>query len=141
MITLTSDLGGLILIFFDEDEEGVVREECSGPYLKMLIKLWPGDWIDQLKRMNRKVNEENGKQRVKVNVRYRKVRRFSSFEFWKNIGCLVSAPIFGLGGSRLWEKEEEQNLSGKKRKRRSIRAKVDLYGVCFLFYFLCSILF
>ena len=46
---------------FDEDEEGVVREECSGLYLKMLIKLWPGDWIDQLKRMNRKVDEENGK--------------------------------------------------------------------------------
>ena len=44
---------------------------------KMLIKLWPGDWIDQLKRMNQKVDEENGKQRVKGNVWYRKVRRFS----------------------------------------------------------------
>ena len=42
---------------FDEYEEGVVREECSGPYLKMLIKLWPGDWIYQLKRMNQKVDE------------------------------------------------------------------------------------
>ena len=40
----------------DEDEEGVVREECSEPYLNFLIKLWPGDWIDQSKRMNRKVN-------------------------------------------------------------------------------------
>ena len=38
-----------------------MREECSRPYLKMLIKLWPGDWIDQLKRMNQKVDEENGK--------------------------------------------------------------------------------
>ena len=50
-----------------------------------------------------------------------------SCEFWKNIGCLLSEPTFGLGGSRLWEKEEEQKLSGKKRKQRSIRAKVDLY--------------
>ena len=57
MITNTLDLGGLILIFFDEDKEGVVREECSGPYLNFLIKLWPGDWIDQLKRMNKKVDE------------------------------------------------------------------------------------
>ena len=57
-----------------------------------------------------------------------------SCEFWKNIGCLVSAPTFGLGGSRLWEKEEELKLSGNKRKRRSIRAKVDLYEVCFIFY-------
>ena len=89
----------------DEDEEGFGREECSGPYLKTSIKLWPGDLIDQLKRMNRKVDEENGKQRFKGNVWYRKVRRFSSCELWKNIGCLVSARTFGLGGSRLWEKE------------------------------------
>ena len=93
-----------------------MRDECSGPYLKMLIKLWPGYWIDQLKRMNRKVYEDNGKHRVKGNFWYRKVRRFSSSEFWKNIGYLVSAPTFGLGGTRLWEKEEEQKLSGKKRK-------------------------
>ena len=87
------------------------------------------------------MDEENGNQRVKGNVRYRKVRRFSSCEFWKNIGCLVSVPTFGLGGSRLWEKEEEQKLSGKKRNRRLIWAKVDLYEVCFLFYLLSSILF
>ena len=101
----------------------------------MSIKLWPGDWIDQLKRMNRKLDKENGKQRVKGNVRYWKFRCLSSCEFWKNIGCLVSAPTFGLGGSRLWEKEEEQKLSGKKSKRRSIRAKVDLYEVCFIFIY------
>ena len=77
-----------------------------------------------------KGGEENGKQRVKDNVRYRKVRRLSRCEFWKNIGCLVSSHTFGLGGSRLWEKEEEQKLSEKKRKRRSIWAKVDLYEVC-----------
>ena len=94
-----------------------------------------------VERMNRKVDEENGKQRVKGNVWYRKVRRFSSSEFWKNIGCLVSAPTFGIGGSRLWEKEEGKKPSGKKMKRRSIREKVDLYEVCFLFYLLSFILF
>ena len=58
-------LRGFDFNIFDEDDEGVVREECSGPYLKMLIKLWPGgDWIVQLKRMNQKVDEENGKQLV-----------------------------------------------------------------------------
>ena len=71
----------------------------------MLIKLWPGNRTNQLKRMNQKVDEDNGKALGKGNVRYRKVRRFSRNEFWKNIGCLVSAPTFGLGGSRLWEKE------------------------------------
>ena len=107
----------------------------------MLIKLWPGDWISQLKRMNLKVDEENGKSLNKGNVQYRKFCCLLSNEFWKNIGCLVSAPTFGLGGLRLWEKEEKQKLSGKKRKRRSIWAKVDLYEVCFLFYLLSSILF
>ena len=91
--------------------------------------------------MNGKVDKENGKHRFKGNFRYRKVCRFSSCEFWENIGCLVSAPTFGLGGLRMWEKEEGKKLSGKKRKRRSIRAKVDLYEVCFLFYLLSSILF
>ena len=41
---------------FDEGKEGVMREGCSEPYLKMLVKLWPGYWIDQLKRMNRNVD-------------------------------------------------------------------------------------
>ena len=45
-------LRGFDFNIFNEDEEGVVREECSVPYLKMLIKIWPGDWIDQSKRMN-----------------------------------------------------------------------------------------
>ena len=76
----------------------------------------------------------------KGNVWYRKFRRFSSNEFWKNVGCLVSAPTFGLGESRLWEKEEELKLSGKKRKRRSIWVKVDLYEVC-LSYFIYCLLF
>ena len=40
----------------------------------------------------------------------------------------------------MWEKEEELKLSGKKRKQRLIREKVDLYEVCFVFYLLSSIL-
>ena len=79
-----------------------MREGCSELYLIFLTKLWPGYWIDHLKRMNGKVYEENGKQLVKGNVWYLKVCRFSSCEFWKNIGCIVSAPTFGLGGSKLW---------------------------------------
>ena len=123
-------LRGFDLNIFNEDEEGVVREGCSETYLKMLIKIWPGYWISQLKRIHRKADEENGKALNKGNIRYRKVCRFSSSEFWKNIGCLVSAPTFGLGGSRLWDKKEDLKLSGNKRKRRSIQVKVDLYEVC-----------
>ena len=61
-----------------------------------------------------------------VKVRTRKVQQFSINEFWKNISCLISAPNFGLGGSKLWDKDEKQNIRGKKRKRNSIRLKVYL---------------
>ena len=72
-------LRGFDFNVFNEDEEGVVREGSSEfPYLLMLIKLWPGYWMNQLKRMNRKVDKENGKEFNKVNVRYQKVLRFSS---------------------------------------------------------------
>ena len=108
----------------------------------IIHKLWPGDWKTQLKRMNQKVDEENGKALGKRNGRYQNIRWFSSNEFWKNIGCLVSDPTFGLGGSKPWEKEEDIRTSGNNRKRRSTRIKVDLYEVCiskiiyrFLFYF------
>ena len=60
-----------------------------------------------------KANEENGKSLVMVNGRYQKVRRFSSNEFWENIGCLVSATNFDIVGSRMWEKGE-----GKKYKHK-----------------------
>ena len=54
--------------------------------------------------MNQKVDEYNGKALGKVNVRYQKVLRFSSNEFWKNVGGLILTPIFGLVDSRLWDK-------------------------------------
>ena len=84
----------------------------------MLIKLFLGYWISQLKRTNQKVDEENGKSLNKGNVRYQKVCRFPSNEFWKNIRCLVSAPTFGLWGSRLWDKEEDLKLNWKEEEEK-----------------------
>ena len=49
-------LRGFDFNYFDEDEEGVVREGSSDfPYLPMLINIFPGYWKNQLKRMNQKV--------------------------------------------------------------------------------------
>ena len=75
------------------------------------------------------------------NGRYRKFRRFSSNGFWKNIGCLVSSPIFGIGGSRMWDKEEDMNISENKRKKRSILIKVDLYEVCLSYIIYCLLFY
>ena len=74
-----------------------------------------------------KVEKENGKSSGMVSGRDRKVWQFLSNVFWKNIGCIVSDPTFGFGGSRMWDKEEVQNVSGNKRKRCSVREKVNLY--------------
>ena len=79
---------------------------------------------------------------VKGNVRYRKVRSlFRCDEFWMNVGCIVSAPTFGLGGLRLREKEEDLKLSGRKRNRRLIWVKVDLYEVCQSYFIYCLLFY
>ena len=65
------------------------------------MKLCPKDWNNQLERIRINMNEENGKSVGIVNEWARKVWRFPINEFLKNIGCLVSAFTFGIGGSRL----------------------------------------
>ena len=65
------------------------------------MKLWNEYWNEHLERMNMKVYEDNGKAVVMVKGRARKVWIFSINEFWKNSCCLISAPTFGLWGSRL----------------------------------------
>ena len=76
--------------FFDRNEKGVgVEGFYKFTYLLMLIKIWPGYWKTQSKRMNQKVDKDTGKALVIYNGQYKKVCWFSSNEFWKNIGCLV----------------------------------------------------
>ena len=64
-------LWGFDFNFFDKDEEGIVREGSSEfSYLLMLIRIWPSNWKTMLKRVNNKVDEDNGKALEKGNVRY-----------------------------------------------------------------------
>ena len=48
-----------------------------------------------------RVDEENRSSVEMVKGKARKFWRFSSNEFWKNIGCLVSGYTFSIGGSSL----------------------------------------
>ena len=68
--------------------------------------------------MNKRVDKENEIGVTQENGQFWKLQRFSRNKFWKNIECLLSAPTFGIGGSRLWEKYPR--ISGEKRKRSSI---------------------
>ena len=61
-----------------------------------------GDWWDQIDQMNKKVDEDNGRGGNQENGIFQKLWRLSTNKFWKKIGCLISAPIFGIGGSILW---------------------------------------
>ena len=93
--------------------------------------------------MNNNMEEENGIGGTQENGQFRKLQRFSSDKFWNNVGCLLSASIFGLEGSRIWEKDTK--ISGSKGKRSWIQSKVDLYEVCaslfqIVFVFIISIL-
>ena len=92
-------LRGFNFNVFGKDEEEVGREGLiEYLYLVMVMNIWTGYWNNQLKNMNMKVNENNGKFAGMMNGGYGKVFRFSSNEFWNNIGCLVSAHTFGIGG-------------------------------------------
>ena len=92
-------LQGFNFNLFDEKREGCVGEDVKElPYLLMIIKLWPGDWEDQLYRINKKVDEDNGRGGTQENGRFRNLWQFSRKKLWNNIGCLLSEITFGLGG-------------------------------------------
>ena len=92
-------LWGFDFNIFDEVEEGVLREGSSEfPYLIILIKLWPGDWISQLNRMNRKVDEENGKALNKGNVRYQTFVGYSAMNFGRTLVVSFQLLPLVLGG-------------------------------------------
>ena len=46
--------------------------------------------------MDMRVESDNGKANEILSTS--KVWRFSNNEYWKNIGCLILDPIFGVGG-------------------------------------------
>ena len=48
------------------------------------------------------MDEENGKEMGIGNGGYKNICRFLRNDFCKNIGCPVSDPTFGIGGSSMW---------------------------------------
>ena len=112
-------LRGFDYNLFDEEREGYVGGDVKQlSYLLMLMNLWNGDWQGQLYQMNKKVDEDNRRGGTQQNGPFWKLRQFSRNKLWKNVGCLLSAPTFDIGGSRLWKKDPE--IIRKKRKRSSI---------------------
>ena len=60
----------------------------------MLKNIYPRDWENKLEGTNMRVDEENGGAMGRRRIR--KVWRFLSNEYWKNIGFLILDPTFGI---------------------------------------------
>ena len=122
-----------------EEEEG--RGKLEGleryPYLKHLIKFWPGDWEKHME----KIEVVTMKNRVTLNGGgKRQIKKFTRQEFWKCIVCILLAVTYGKKGRKLWS--EVSNGFGKYDNltlRRDVRGTTKLHKVCSLssFVHLC----
>ena len=81
-------LCGFDYSLFEDKGGGGKQEGLDGyPYLKHLIKLWPGNWEKQMEKMNEAVCMNN---RVTLNGGgKRQVKKSTRQEFWKCIGCIL----------------------------------------------------
>ena len=87
-------LRGFDYKLFEEEEGRGTREGLNGyPCLKHLIQLWPGYWVKKMAKINEAVGIKNhvtmdgGGKRL--------VCPFKRQEFWKCIGCILSAVTYG----------------------------------------------
>ena len=103
------------------------------PYLKHLIKLWPGDWVRHMEKMNEAVCMKN---RVSSNGGgKRQVKKFKRQEFWKCIGCILLAVTYGKKERKLWsEVPKGFGKYGNLTLRRDVRGTTNLYKVCCAHY-------
>ena len=101
------------------------------PCLKHLVQLWPGNWVNQMGKMNEAVGMEN---RVTMNGGGKRlVRPFKSQEFWKYIGCIISEDIYGKKGHTLWSEIPKSFVMMENPKlRRDVRGNTDLCKGMFL---------
>lgn len=78
-------------------------------FLKLLIKLWPGNWQKQLQSMNVRVREENEKSKAqsRANRRAKLVREITEQEFWIWWGIFTAARVHGRKGN-LWDRYEPE---------------------------------
>ena len=115
---------------FEEKKGGGKRKGLDGyTYLKHLIRLWPGDWEKQKEKMNEAVSMKN---HVTLNGGgKRQVKKFIRKEFWKCIGCILSAVTYGKKGRNLWcEVSKGVGKYDNQTLRRDVCGTTDLHKVC-----------
>ena len=91
----------------------------------------------RLGKKNEKINEAVCmKNRVTLNGGgKRQVKKFTSQEFWKCIGCILSAVTYGKKGRKIWS--EVSKVFGKYDNltlRRDVCGTTNLHKVCCAHY-------
>jgi hypothetical protein len=95
---------GLIGFNFEKFRDSLL-EENSTPYLDLLIKLWPGDWEEQLAQLNTEIEKANRSSD-------KSIRLVTKFEWWRFIGIIISAAPLGKGGVHLWGSQRRKTKNG-----------------------------
>jgi hypothetical protein len=91
---------------FDAAKLDIENDEYDFPFLKLLIYLWPGDWRDQLRNLNIKVESNNAKA-----TRGKKIAHVSENEWWIVWGIIFAACPCHKGGNKLFEKANVRRLT------------------------------
>ena len=78
--------------------------EQEFPLSMIFMKLWPGNWKQQLKNMNKAIENanENASRRIPL---------VSEYEWWAFISIMVALAAFNMGGERLWQQSTEYNFT------------------------------
>ena len=80
-------------------------------FLDLLIHLWPGDWKEQLKKMNIRIRLSNNVLKIngRGNKRVKYINEISEHEFWVWWGLVIVARQFGRLGT-IWDRHEPEGI-------------------------------
>ena len=129
------DYMALIINYLKRMRLGGVREVLDRyPYFINIIKLWPGDWVTQMEKMNQAVGEKNN---INTSVgRKRPARNFTRNEFWKCIRYILPEVTFGVKGHHIWGKPEA-SISKKGLIPLQTPLHRDIHGKTYLLKVRC----
>ncbi|CAB9498059.1 unknown protein [Seminavis robusta] len=101
---------GLTYFDFNQFQPDRVAKENHAygyPFLKLLMKLWPGNWNAQRAQINDRIDAVNEETKKKKKKSFHVIRKVTKREFWVFVGLLIAASAHRLGGHLLWEKDRD----------------------------------
>ena len=105
-------LAGFDFKKFAEDSIKSKKDGYNFPFLKLLQTLWPGDWCQQLNRLNLYIETDYNKTKDSK----RRMSSVSKNEWWVFIGILIGAAPLGKGGNlNLFDHYESESHSFVER--------------------------